>query len=437
MTLIRELVTGIAIGLIAFGFVFATQAHAEEDRPAQILVRLREVSDQQLSDRLNGLLSKDDFRREFEYEACLTEIVRRGTKQGAVMLRRCFDVLMDRKFKLFEGSDETEPGSTYNLELLTALRRANMQPDPLTIVVERGDRLLTATPLSLPRLKVSIKNVDIERKEVGFTFGGNYRSGRQARWRLAVVDDKGNTVPTKQPDGLIITGGLSSEGRLKHGESWETVIDMREFIEAPLPGRYQLRVLYHNTRTILYSEDISGLIVCRSDRIAFVVSPTVIQLTEKQKRTAHEWIAALEPTKRVKVVAGTYGKWAHDFIRPESPQGKLLGMGLKAAPPLIEALQDEATSAEKRSWILSLLYSVTGKNDPCYRGVLASYDYVEAPWQVWGGAPGETPSGGIGFASKGGGGFLGGTIDANEQDQMTKNWIEWLQTVKVKVAEDE
>ena len=37
-----------------------------------------------------------------------------------------------------------------------------MQRDPLTILIERGDGPLACTPLSLPRLTVTIKNVDIE-----------------------------------------------------------------------------------------------------------------------------------------------------------------------------------------------------------------------------------------------------------------------------------
>jgi len=434
MTQICDLAARAVIGLLLFAFVSTVRANAEEDRPA-VISQLRELSDRQLTDRLNRLLSKEDFRRRFEYEACLAEIVHRGKKQGVVLLQRQFDGLMAREFKRYEGSDETEPGSTYNLELLTALRRAKKQPDPLKILVERGNGPLTGTPLSLPRLKISIKNVDIERKEVGFTSGGDYRSGRQARWRLAVVDDKGKMVPTKQPHGIIFGGGIYTEGTLKQGESWSTVIDMREFIEAPLPGRYQLQVLYHNTRTILYSEDLSGLIVCRSDEIPMALSPTVIRLTTQQQRSAQEWIAALAPTKRAKVVAGTYGEWAHDFIRPESPPGKLLSMGLNSAPPLIEALRGETISAEKRAWLLSLLYSVTGLNDPRRGSALGSYEYVEGPWQVWGGRPGEAPSGGIGLASIGS--SKGGKIDTDYQKNLTNRWIEWRRTVNVRLAGDE
>ena len=43
-----------------------------------------------------------------------------------------------------------------------------------------------------------------------------------------------------------------------------------------------------------------------------------------------------------------------------------LSMGLKAAPPLVAALQEKTIGPEKRAWILSLLYSVTGENDARY-----------------------------------------------------------------------
>ena len=68
MTQIRGFVASAVIGLLGFVFVSANQANAEEDRPAEIS-RLRKLSDQQLSNRLTLLLSKN-FRRRFEYEAC-------------------------------------------------------------------------------------------------------------------------------------------------------------------------------------------------------------------------------------------------------------------------------------------------------------------------------------------------------------------------------
>lgn len=410
----------------------ATFAGAEESR-SQILATLRELPDQQLHTRLGGLLSKDNFRWKLDYELCLTEIVRRGRADGASSLQKHFDVLMARRFKLSDDIEDTDPGSFYNLELLTAMRRIQKQPDPLKISVEHMDGPLKGTPLALPRLKVSIKNVDAGRKEVGFQFGGNYRSGRQARWCVMVVDQDDVMSPTKQLSGAIIGGGLSTEGTLKHGESWETVLDMRDFIEPPLPGRYDLQVLYHDTETIFFEDDLAGLIVFQSEKIPFVVSPTVLALTREEERSARQWIAALKPSGPTKVVAGTYDEWAHDFIPPDSPAGSLLRMGLIAAPTLVEALQDDTVSADKRAWLFSLLYSVTGMHDPRNGSAMAGYEYVTGSWQVWGGRPGEGQSGGIGFGGEGS--SSGGEISLKAQKKLTKQWADWLQTVEVKRAE--
>ena len=396
---------------------------------AQLLTRVHALPEQQLGERLGELLAHGDFRDKVEFEAILTEIVRRGRSEGEILLRRQCEALNVRKIKWY--ADKTRPGSWLNLELLTALRRLQGRPDPLTILVDAPGDSLSGTPLSLPRLKVTIKNVDTEKQEVGFAFGGNYRSGRQARWRLVILDAGGRPVPVRR-DFEVDGGGIFTEGVLKPGQSWETTLEMRHFIESPLPGKYQVQVLYHNTRTIVDMEDISGLIVSKSSPIPMIVQPTVIKLTEEERNAARTWIAAIKPQARVKVVVGSYGKWAHDFISPDSPQGKLLSMGLKAAPALVEALQQETSLPEKRAHILSLLYSLTGENDPRRNNALGSHTYIEGSWQIWGGAPRERPSGGMGFGSRGW--SWGGKPDVQAQRELTKKWVKWLRAVEWKVT---
>ena len=170
-----------------------------------------------------------------------------------------------------------------------------------------------------------------------------------------------------------------------------------------LPESISFGFLYHNTQTIVDMWDICGLIVSKSRPIPFIVEPTVIELRQSERLAAAAWIAAIKPEQPVKVVAGTYGKWAHKFISPDSPPGELLSMGLKAAPPLIAALKDKSVSPEKRAWILALLYGLTGENDPrrhrC-RGAVGDYDYIEGPRQVLGGKPGERPEGDVSFPQR-------------------------------------
>ena len=63
--------------LMVFLFLVAATAAADEDR-SQILAKLHKVPDEQIHARLERLLATDDFRRKAEYDACLTELVRRG-----------------------------------------------------------------------------------------------------------------------------------------------------------------------------------------------------------------------------------------------------------------------------------------------------------------------------------------------------------------------
>ena len=411
----------------------ASSSVAAAERSANALRSgMRDWADERLSERLDQLLSRDDFRRAAEYEACLSEIIRRGGSKWAGLLRKRFEALSFREFNTYGDDEDLEPGSHFNLELLTALRRVERQPDPLRIVVELADDEAESTPLSLPRLQVTIRNVDVEKRDAGFTFGGNYRSGRQARWRVWLRDAEGRAVSRRVQRGIITGGGLSQSGVLRHGESWQTVLDMRRFIMAPAPGRYSLQVLYHDTRTIADSDDRSGLIVCRSDPIPFIVEPVVIHLTDVERRAAMRWIAAIDAEKELKIVDGTYGEWAHEFISPRSPQGKLLGMDLKSIPPLVDALRQKELPVDKRAWIHSLLFSLTGEHDPRYESRLGDYESLEGPWEIRGGRPGEVSSGGIGFPSIMS--SRGGELNGESQQELSEQWIDWAKTVTVTVA---
>jgi hypothetical protein len=381
-----------------------------------------------LKQSLEKLLDSSGFRHDSLYEPRLNEIVRRGDKTWEAFLDAKLNALVKKKFKLAKDSDDTESGSLDNLELLTALRRVQKKPDPLAVVLE-SQGPLEGTPLSLPRLKVAIKNVDCEKAVVGFTNGGEYRSGRQARWRLIARNSKGTELPVKERlswDG----GGMYQKDILEYGKSWETVLDVGSFVRIRQPGTYSLEVLYHDTRAIADESDINGRIVSQSKPITLIVRPLVIELTAREHKQAAEWIAALNAKQRLKVVAGTYGEWAHKFVPPTAPEGRLLGMGIKAVPALIEALGDRSLSDQKRAWILSLLFSATGENDPRNSSAVGEYDYQETGWQIWGGFSGKGPSGGLACPSEGS--SSGGRIERKAQDELIGTWDDWLKTVEVR-----
>ena len=217
---------------------------------------------------------------------------------------------------------------------------------------------------------------------------------------------------------------------LKYGESWETVLDLRNFISTPPPGRYQLQVFYHNTKTIADEDDLSHLIVSKSAAIPIVIEPTVIVRSNADVRKARNLIAKLSPAEKLKVVAGSYGPWAHGFVAPDSPQGKLLEMGLKAVPPLIDALCHDDLRLHQQAFILSVLFSITGENDPRNCFGLGEYGYLEGPWAVFGGPPGGSKNGGIGIASSG---WVEGTIDPIDLHQLAAVWGQWMTSGTVKI----
>jgi hypothetical protein len=416
--------------VVATMVLFAPFAIARDNEETRIetVAKLKSFTDDQLRQSLEELLDRLDFREDSSYEPCLNEIVSRGGEVWEAFLNAKLDMLNKKRTKPFENAEHTEPGSRYNLELVTALRRVQKKPDPLVVLLG-AQGPLRATPLSLPRLKVTIKNVDCERTTLGFRDGGDYRSGRQARWRILARDGKDTVLPVKERlswEG----GGVCQEGVLEYGKSWETVLDVGNFVKITKPGTYSLEVLYHNTKTIADESDISGLIACRSKPIALVVRPLVIKLTAQEQKQARQWISALDANQRLKIVAGTYGKWAHGFVLPDTPEGRLLGMGIKAAPVLIESLGDKSLSDKKRAWILTLLFSVTGQNDPRQSGALGAYEYREAGWQIWGGFSGDGTSGGLAWPSSGS--SFGEEIDRGAQDALIGVWADWLKTIEVR-----
>jgi len=209
---------------------------------------LKTLGDDELKKTFSALIALPDFRSVAGYELCLSEIARRGGMKWEVFLKEKYESLVASQVKPYEDADELVSGSMFNLELLTVLRRLQGQSDPLQIYIDEPEEL-TVKGMAMPQLKVKIKNVDVEKAGVGFTLGGNYRSGRQSRWRVLVEDEKGKAVTSRRLNSSM-GGGMYREGILEHGESWETTLNVRRFIEVPPPGKYKLTIYYHNTRTI-------------------------------------------------------------------------------------------------------------------------------------------------------------------------------------------
>lgn len=285
-----------------------------------------------------------------------------------------------------------------NLELVTALCRIQKRPDPLRIAVE-GPQELTCEFPEMPEVDATIRNVDTEKREIGFTESGDYRSGRQARWRIEVTDAAEKVRSPKQLHGIIMGGGLYQPTTLKPGAGWQTSLTMARFVETLEPGEYQVRVLYHNELKIVDREFTAGLIVSQSEPIKLTVNRRSIQVANSQLEEITELLERFDDRQKCKIVDGKYGPWAHKFVDPKSEYGRLLTLGWSAVPKLIEELNRERVTPNRRAHLLALLFSITGENDPRPQDLIrnspaiGSYSVLEGGWSVTSKRAGEDQPG--------------------------------------------
>jgi tetratricopeptide (TPR) repeat protein len=306
-----------------------------------------------------------------------------------------------------------------NLEILTALRRLQKKADPLTVEV-RGVADCEAIFPHLPAFEVALTNVDFQKKLVGIQAGGDYRHGRQERWRFDVRDGRGHAMPCKEPPSGGLGGGLFRYENLKPGNSWDTVLNMRSFVDL-VPGDYTVTIQYHDRLGIGSYAHTGGLIVSRSEPFRLHVQPRVIDLTKEDRRVARQAVAGLDDKAAVQILAGSYTKAAHEWIDPKSPAGKLLGLGWTAVPTLLDELENSRLSPGHRAWMLALLFSITSWHDPRQEeGVLADYSSKEAGWALRSGSNGQLSGFSAGWG--GGGTVTGGKIDEAAQRAFAKRW---------------
>jgi hypothetical protein len=225
------------------------------------LKRFAACTDEELDEQFATIAASTQWHHAADYEPCLTEMVRRRMVR---QLQKHYDMLMARG-----GSDL---GFPYNLELLTALRRAQGKPDPLKIEVSIADPNLFQIDGPAPAVKAAVTNVDTGREAVHFTRGGDYRGGRRDRWRAILTDERGRVVRDSNFQSMI-GGGIASLGPFAYGENDADGhgFDLRRYVAPPRSGRYQLQLVYHNERDLASEPDLSGLIVTRSKPIPVTI----------------------------------------------------------------------------------------------------------------------------------------------------------------------
>ena len=308
-------------------------------------------------------------------EAYLTEMMRRGGSQIEKALAKHSKELT-KKRQVWKDDFKQVPR---NLEVVTALRRLQKKPDPIAVIVN-GPAELEAIFPNVPDFDVALVNADEKRTPLGYMSGGNYRGGRQERWRLDVRDAKGRLVPLQHWDGD--GGGIFGYSLLKPGQKWHTTLKARNFVDL-IPGNYKLRVQYHDSDEIAGLNWLEGRIVCQSREIPLHIQPRVIQATSQDKKAIGQLLKKLDLKGEVKVLAGAYSKDAHSFIPPDSPAGRVLSFGWKAVPQMIDECLNEATPPRQRAWMLALLHSITTYHSPAAReGVLPAFIMASPGWVV-------------------------------------------------------
>ncbi len=396
----------------------------------EVFDAMRDLSDAELREAMHDA-------RGPKLELFLCEAIRRGGKEWSRFVAGRWEA--ERK-SLLKAARDSAKGDNLRRELtvhpsvewLTAMHRLEGRPDPLQILVA-GRRTRSCFLGCLPNLFVLLTNLDVDRAEVPFTDGGDYRSGRQARWRLEVTDPHGHVLPQRSPLDFV-RGGIYQESTLRYGESWTTELNINRFVRIEAPGKYKLRVLYHDHVTIADCDDVAGLIVSVSLPMDLTVEPIAVEATRAELDTVRKSISELPLKGPIKFLEGDYDKRVYDFIKPDSPPGKLLTMGWKAVPAMIDAAVDEIGAPVQRAWLLALLASITHANDPRDQsGVLGSCDIRESGWSVCGGTPGEW-SGGCGTGTSGSLNVLfPAPIEPKRQLEFAKRWAVWKQKEYVKL----
>jgi uncharacterized protein (DUF4415 family) len=330
--------------------------------------------------------------------------------------------LLEKAWSKLRNKSRTAPKADLggDIEILTALHRARGLADPVKVVIGRE-----VGPLRLPRekltLSVVVKNVSEDGQPVYLKKTDT--EDFDNRFRVVLKDDQGREF---KRTFTLRSSYADVDGTLKPGDGWQTNLAVRNYLEIPPAGKYQLQVLFHNRCSLARFESTDSLMVCRSDPIELIIPKTNLQTTEATAAEVRRLVAELDGSAPLKIVAGTYGEWAHSVIAKDSPAGKLLELGAPAVPPLIAAAQDEKLSSAKQAWLLSLLYTLTGENDPRKDlFMLSSYTYVEGPWDDWTSTERKQPArdravSGLGSATS------SQPIDRVRLQKLASTWQEWL-----------
>lgn len=202
--------------------------------------------------------------------------VQRGSRNGYMYWDRLLSELINRPKIAEPLFAEVLPKTTHltgeswpprALELLAAYRRVRNEPAPLGVtILASGVRWPASGGTAV---QVAIRSTDAGTFPVNVQFGGDNRGPRHERFRFVITDERG--VQVQKPVESINFGGISSFGPLNPSRPIEYTLDLSRYTRRPPPGRYQLRVQYHDRHQIAAMEDVSGLIIFESEPVELLV----------------------------------------------------------------------------------------------------------------------------------------------------------------------
>jgi hypothetical protein len=265
------------------GAVILTVASACALEATSPAIAADELSIADLIQQLETRQSLSRFK-EAEFEGLLQQLIKRGSAAEEplkTLNKRRASSLAEAQAKRdkLDVGDSDEDLSRWvaaevgvdrlsaNLELMTALRRIQRQPDPLSIeIVQPGD--LKGTPGALPSIKVQIISSDVDKTPLWLSDVIYYSSRRQAQWRIEVRNAEGQLMPDRSnPVGRIDLSGRRHWDWLKYGEYMERTLSLSDYVKITEPGRYTVTLVYHSCLPIseeFFSRDLDQLLTYRS-----------------------------------------------------------------------------------------------------------------------------------------------------------------------------
>jgi hypothetical protein len=273
------------------------------------------------------------------------------------------------------------------------------KPDPMMILVEGDPTFETVFP-ELPVIRVRLQDTDQEGESFYFCDGGDYRSGRLSRWRVAGIRQDGQTANVNKWHWSCMLGGiymrrvLTCEEREQTAGGGNDVIDLPlgDYVSLDSGGACNLQIQYHDQMDIAGLDSVTELIVHASPQLSFYWRPRVITMSPSDRTYADALLASLPTNEPPVVWFSPYREGMQFEGKPRDVCERMYRMGWKALPSLLAALE-RATDSHERAWYLAMLYSITGLVDPFGStpalSALGSYRYLAESRSERGGQQGS------------------------------------------------